>query len=138
MTKQSFNDFRFKGFDYEDQSNKYWKFGSQVNDDESKALIRIDENNVFSYYGNNGWKVYVLKLDRNHCVFIKHWQHFDGFYGTYILIDKNYYHVVDAKEPFEDMAEEGSMNTWEEVLALAKAQDRSNKENNELILVTKN
>lgn len=138
MTKQNFNDFRFKGFNYEDHSNKYWKFSSQVNADESKVLIRIDDSNVFSYYGDNGWKVYVLKLDRNHCVFMKHWQYFDGFYGTYILIDKNYYHVVDAKEPFEDMAEEGSMNTWEEVLALAKAQDKSNKENNELILVSKN
>lgn len=138
MTKQSFNDFRFKGFNYKDHSNKYWKFDSQVNADESKVLIRIDDSNVFSYFGNNGWKVYVLKLDRNHCVFMKHWQYFEGYYGTYILLDKNYYHVVDAKEPFEDMAEEGSMNTWEEVLALAKDQDKSDKENNELILVPKN
>lgn len=138
MTKQSFNDFRFNGFKYENHSNKYWEFGSQVNADESKVLIRIDESNVFSYFGDNGWKVYVLKLDRNHCVFMKHWQYFEGYYGTYILLDKNYYHVVDAREPFEDMAENGSMSSWEEVLALAKAQDKSNKENNELILVPKN
>lgn len=138
MARQSFNDFRFKNFEYIDHSHKYWDFKHQVNSDASKAIVRVDDSNIFSYYGDNGWKVYVLKLDRNHCVFLKHWQYFQGYYGTYILLDKDYYHIVDAKEPFDNMAEEGSMMNWEEVLDLAASQEKNMKNNEELILLAKN
>ena len=42
MSTTNFNEYRFKGFKYQDQSHKYWDFKDQVNDDESKVLIRIN------------------------------------------------------------------------------------------------
>ena len=137
MSTTSFNDYRFKGFKYQDQSHKYWDFEQQVNDDESKALIRVNRDNVFSYVNyNNGWRNYVLKLDRNHCMFLKNWQYFDGYYGTYVILDKKYFKIADAKEPFEDMASDGDMSTWNDALNIAKSQQKMISEDN-LVLVAK-
>ena len=69
MSTTSFNDYRFKGFKYQDQSHKYWDFKQQVNDDESKVLIRISPDNAFGYMGYKGWPNYVLKLDRDTACF---------------------------------------------------------------------
>ena len=79
----------------------------------------------------------MLKLDRNHCMFLKNWQYFDGYYGTYILLDKNYFTVCDAREPFEDMASDGDFETWNDALNIAKEQQKMISEDN-LILVVKN
>ena len=137
MSTTSFNEYRFKGFKYQDQSHKYWDFEQQVNDDESKALIRVNRDNVFSYVNyNNGWRNYVLKLDRDHCMFLKNWQYFDGYYGTYILLDKNYFKVADARKPFEDMVSQGDMLTWDDALEIAKDQQKMISEDN-LVLVAK-
>ena len=137
MSTTSFNEYRFKGFKYQDQSHKYWDFEQQVNDDESKALIRVNRDNVFSYVNyNNGWRNYVLKLDRDHCMFLKNWQYFDGYYGTYILLDKNYFKVADARKPFEDMVSQGDMLTWDDALEIAKDQQKLISEDN-LVLVVK-
>ncbi|KJY56164.1 hypothetical protein JF76_07750 [Lactobacillus kullabergensis] len=136
MSTTSFNDYRFKGFKYQDQSHKYWDFKQQVNDDESKVLIRISPDNVFSYMGNKGWTNYVLKLDRDHCMFLKNWQYFEGYYGTYILLDKIYFKVADAREPFEDMVSQGDMLTWNDALDIAKEQQKIISEDN-LVLVAK-
>ena len=137
MSTTSFNEYRFKGFKYQDQSHKYWDFEQQVNDDESKALIRVNRDNVFSYVNyNNGWRNYVLKLDRDHCMFLKNWQYFDGYYGTYILLDKNYFKVADARKPFEDMVSQGDMLTWDDALEIAKDQQKLISEDN-LVLVAK-
>ena len=136
MSTTSFNEYRFKGFKYQDQSHKYWDFKQQVNDDESKVLIRISPDNVFSYMGNKGWTNYVLKLDRDHCMFLKNWQYFEGYYGTYILLDKIYFKVADAREPFEDMVSQGDMLTWNDALDIAKEQQKIISEDN-LVLVAK-
>ena len=136
MSTTSFNEYRFKGFKYQDQSHKYWDFKQQVNDDESKVLIRISPDNAFSYMGNKGWTNYVLKLDRDHCMFLKNWQYFEGYYGTYILLDKIYFKVADAREPFEDMVSQGDMLTWNDALDIAKEQQKIISEDN-LVLVAK-
>ena len=136
MSTTSFNDYRFKGFKYQDQSHKYWDFKQQVNDDESKVLIRISPDNAFSYMGYKGWTNYVLKLDRDHCMFLKNWQYFEGYYGTYILLDENYFKVADAREPFEDMVSQGDMLTWDDALEIAKDQQKLISEDN-LVLVGK-
>lgn len=136
MSTTSFNDYRFKGFKYQDQSHKYWDFKQQVNDDESKALIRISPDNVFGYMGYKGWTNYVLKLDRDHCMFLKNWQYFEGYYGTYVLLDKNYFKVADARKPFEDMVSQGDMLTWDDALKIAKDQQKMISEDN-LVLVAK-
>ncbi|WP_294829842.1 hypothetical protein [uncultured Lactobacillus sp.] len=137
MSTTSFNNYRFKGFKYQDQSHKYWDFKDQVNADESKVLIRINRDNVFSYINyNNGWRNYVLKLDRNHCMFLKNWQYFDGYYGAYVVLDKKYFKVADAREPFDDMASDGDMETWDDALKIAKDQQKMISEDN-LVLVAK-
>ena len=137
MSTTSFNEYRFKGFKYQDQSHKYWDFKQQVNDDESKVLIRVNRDNVFSYVNyNNGWRNYVLKLDHDHCMFLKNWQYFDGYYGTYVVLDKKYFKIANAKEPFEDMASDGDMSTWDDALNIAKSQQKMISEDN-LVLVAK-
>ena len=136
MSTTSFNQYRFNGFKFRDQSHKYWEFKEQINSDESKVLIRINRDNVFSYMGKNGWTNYVLKLDRDHCMFLKNWQYFDGYYGTYVVLDKKYFRVVAAKEPFEDMVSDGDMLTWNDALEIAKAQQENISEDN-LVLVVK-
>lgn len=135
MSTKSFNEYRFKGFNFKDHSNKYWEFEKQVNDDESKVLIKINPDNAFSFMGRNGWDNYVLKLDREHCLFLKNWQYFDGFYGTYVLLDKKYFKVADAKEPFDDMANEGDMLSWDDALNIAKKQQGNINEENLLLII---
>ena len=70
-------------------------------------------------------------------MFLKNWQYFDGYYGTYAILDKKYFKVVDAKEPFEDMASDGDMSNWDDALKIAKAQQKNINEDN-LVLVVKN
>lgn len=132
---KDFNNYRFNKFDFHEYSHKYWEFKSQINSDESKVLIRINPENVFSYTGYKGWTNYVLKLDRTHCMFLKNWQYFEGYYGVYAVLDKNYFRVAEAKEPFEDMASQGDMLTWDDALKIAKKQQAYDEKNEYYILV---
>lgn len=120
--KKDFNEYRFAGFEFENQSNNYWKFASQVNNDETKILVKVNPENMFTFLsGYSKWEMTCLKLDRNHCVYLKAWQVFKGGNGTYIVIDKNYWNIKEAKEPFDDMVEEAD-NSWEAMLETAKKQ----------------
>ena len=127
-----FNEYRFKGFKYEDQSNKYWKFNSQVNNDGSKILVKIAPDNYFTYTAKSGHINYVIKLDRNHVAFIKWWQMFEGWYGDYMLIDKNYWRPVESNKPNEDMVEKADLS-YDHLLEIAKEQ----KAKTDMILISK-
>ena len=54
-----------------------------------------------------------------------------------VVLDKKYFKVADAKEPFDDMASDGDMETWDDALKIAKAQQENISEDN-LVLVVKN
>lgn len=122
--KHTFNAYRFSGFHYKSYSPKYWIFSSQVNDDESKVLVRVAATNLFSYTTDTGKTKYVLKLDRTHCAFLNSWQYFKGHYGNYVLLDKDYYHAVTARKEFKEMALNGSMLTFAKALSIAKKQEK--------------
>lgn len=121
-TKTSFNDFRFKGFHYKSCSPKYWIFQSQVNDDETKVLVRIAAVKVFSYTTDDSKTAYVVKLDRTHCTFLKSWQYFKGHYGNYILLDKDHFHVSKARNEFKELPIHGTMLNFASALRTAKRQ----------------
>lgn len=123
-SKHTFNAYRFSGFHYKSYSPKYWIFSSQVNDDESKVLIRVAATNLFSYLTDTGKTRYVLKLDRTHCAFLNSWQYFTGHYGNYILLDKEYYHAVKARKEFKEMDVNGLMLTFADALKIAKKQEK--------------
>lgn len=132
-----FNSYRFDGFKYRDNSNKYFEFQSQINNDASKALIRISPESVFSYRREDGEIAYVFKIDRKHCLFLKRWQYFDGAYGTYALFSKQYYSPVTAEKPFDDMSSEPGMLTWDDVIEVAKEQQKFDREQDSRILIRK-
>lgn len=132
-----FNSYRFDGFEYRDSSNKYFEFQSQINNDASKALIRIRPESVFSYRREDGEIAYVFKIDRKHCLFLKRWQYFDGAFGTYALFSKQYYSPVTAEKPFDDMSSEPGMLTWDDVIEVAKKQQKFDREQDSRILIRK-
>lgn len=132
MTKE-FDDFRFKGFKYEELSDESWEFNSQINDDKTKALIRMDNRDFFEYIGKGGRTEYCLKLDRNHCIFLRGWQLFKDISASYILLNKEYYCVVKSKKPFEEKPDVEIMKDWSEVLKKAKSQE----EDSPMIIVKK-
>lgn len=68
-------------------------------------------------------------------MFLKNWQYFEGYYGVYAVLDKNYFRVAEAKEPFEDMASQGDMLTWDDALKIAKKQQAYDEKNEYYILV---
>lgn len=121
-TKTSFNDFRFKGFHYKSCSPKYWVFEQQINDDETKVLVRIAAVNVFSYTTNDLKTGYVLKLDRTHCIFLKSWQYFKGHYGNYVLFDKDHFHVSKSRNEFKELPVHGKMLSFASAIYIAKKQ----------------
>lgn len=133
----NFNSYRFDGFKYRNRSNKYYEFESQINNDASKALIRVSPESVFSYRQDNGEIAYVFKIDRKHCLFLKRWQYIDGAYGTYALLNKPYYSLVTAQKPFDDMSSDPGMLTWDDVIKVAKEQQKFAGEQDSRILIRK-
>lgn len=120
MSKKDFNNFRFSGFDVYNRSNKYLSTKNRINNDETKAIIRIADVHIFkTQYG------YGLIIDANHIVWLKEWQVSDNWFGIEILLDKNYFNVKESKKEFSDffVDDENSMNSWEKVLDVARAQN---------------
>lgn len=132
-----FNSHRFDGFKYRERSNKYYEFESQINNDASKALILISPESVFSFRLKNGEIAYVFKIDRKHCLFLKRWQYFVGACGTYVLLSKPYYSPVTAQKPFDDMSSDPGMLTWDDVIKVAKEQQKLDREQDSRILIRK-
>lgn len=122
MTRK-FNQFRFSGLDYHVFSNKYWTM-HRVSEDESKIVVKVADCHLFpTQYG------YGLILDRNHVAWLKDWAVSANWYGCEIMLDKNYFKVVDAKKPFDDFGDgsEGGyhMTDWNWWLETAKEQEEA-------------
>ena len=136
-TKNTFNDYRFAGFHYQSYSPKYWVFTSQINDDESKVLIRIAANRIFSYEDHDGKTHYVLKLDQTHCAFFKEWEYFKGLYGNYLLIDHKRYHAVKSTKRFIELDLHSDMLTFASAIVLAKHQEHNQHKKHKAIMIHK-
>lgn len=114
--KQSFNEFRFAGLNYRQQTNKYLTM-ERVSEDETKVVVKVSDNHIFTTkYG------YGLILNMNHVIFLKDWQVSYNYYGTEVLLDKKYF---TPKEwgCFEDFGTERENETFEEWLEVAKQQN---------------
>lgn len=125
MGKANFNEFRFKGFEYnENATNKYINIKSRINDDKTKIIVRYSLNQVFETpYG------YGLRLDHNKGVWLKNWQVskvWDEEFNEYqaeIVLDKNFTALAEFKESDDIHGDYDFSNIWESLMSLAEEQD---------------
>lgn len=114
--KNDFNEFRFNGLDYRKKSNKYFTM-KRVSNDESKIVVKMADDQVReTKYG------YMLIIDDKHVVFLKNWQVSKNYYGTEVLLNKEYFIIKEFGNFPEYMGNEENFdfNRWVEV---AKSQD---------------
>ena len=109
--KAEFNDFRFKGLKWEQHSNNYIT-SKRVSEDESKIVVKVENNHlVETKFG------YALILDKQTVVFLKKWQVDINFFGTEIIIDRNFFKPTKWGEHnnFENNEENHNFKKWLEV-----------------------
>ena len=108
--KQDFNNFRFDGLNYREQSNKYFTM-NRISDNEEKIVVKVaSEHLLKTKYG------YALILDYIHVVFLKDWQVGCNYFGNEVLLTKEYF-IVKQWGEFYDFGEEENLKfeTWLEV-----------------------
>ena len=129
LTTMTWNDFeknyKFKGFT-EDQfkaySNNYSKFtGKHVSDDNNHVVVRVAWNNIIkTRYG------FAMIIDRNHVVFGKNWQLWgNGQWNEDIVVSFNrqFFNIKEFGD-FEEFAEEGDIKSFDDLVEMAKAQEK--------------
>ncbi len=132
------NDFEQKlpeGFNYTKHSAKYLSFKNQVAIDEQKVLIKVANSNLLGFVSKFNHRIaYIYKLDLTHCVYLKDFQVFEGYYGTYILLNKKYWNVKTVSKPFEDMVNKVD-TSWQTQVVIAKKQEKYNLQHKATALV---
>lgn len=114
--KKDFNDFRFEGLNWRQQSNKYLTM-DRVSEDETKIVVKVADAHLSeTKYG------YALILDHSHVVFLKSWQVSENYYGNEVLLTKKFFNVKEWGE-HEDFEEEPKNLKFEEWLETAKEQN---------------
>lgn len=114
--KESFNNFRFEGLKAVQSSNKYLTM-NRVSEDETKIVVKVADEMVFATkYG------YGLILDDKHVVFLKSWQVSDNYYGTEVLLNREYFNVKEWGDN-PDYADNVQNLNFEHWLETAKVQD---------------
>ena len=117
--KKDFNEYRFEGLNHHRISNKYLSM-NRVSDNKEKIVVKVGDNHILeTAYG------YALILDSKNVVFLKNWQVSQNYYGTEVLLDKNYFNVKkwgNFENLFiEENEEEHKFETW---LKAAKLQEQ--------------
>ena len=117
--KKDFNEYRFKGLNYERISNNYIT-ANRVSENETKIIVKVaGEHLIKTAYG------YALILDYSRVVFLKEWQVSINFYGNEVVLDKNYFKVKEWGE--HDMfTTDDNECKWETWLQVAKEQQEAN------------
>lgn len=119
--KTDFNDFRFEGLNWRQYSNNYLTM-ERVSDDGKKIVVKVADDQVFSTkYG------YALILDYSHVVFLKSWQVSVNYYGTEVLLTKEYFNVKEWGE-HEDFGEEPKNLDFKTWLEVAKEQNSADED----------
>ena len=116
MAKKDFNEFRFNGLNFRQQSNKYLTM-DRVSADETKIVVKVAESHLLpTKFG------YALILDYSNVVFIKDWQVNKNWYGNEVLLTKEFFNVKEwgTHEEFGEEPENLKFETW---LNVAKQQD---------------
>nr|DAL74857.1 MAG TPA: hypothetical protein [Caudoviricetes sp.] len=119
--KADFNDFRFDGLNWRQYSNKYLTM-ERVSDDKNKIVVKVaDEHIIQTKFG------YALILDHSHVVFLKSWQVNNNYYGTEVLLTREYFNVKEwgEHEDFDEEPENLDFNTW---LETAKEQNAADED----------
>ncbi|WP_261372858.1 hypothetical protein [Lactobacillus jensenii] len=122
LTSMTWNDFeknyKFKGFT-EDQfkaySNNYSKFTGK------HVVVRVAWNNIIkTRYG------FAMIIDRNHVVFGKNWQLWgNGQWNEDIVVSFNrQFFSIKEFGDFEEFAEEGDIKSFDDLVEMAKAQEK--------------
>lgn len=114
--EREFNDFRFEGLEWSEQSNKYLTM-KRVSKDENRIVVKVgDAHLIQTRFG------YALILDRTRVIFLKDWQVSRNYYGNEILLTREYFNVKEWGEhnDFEDKDQYTNFNEW---VAIAKEQD---------------
>lgn len=110
-----------KGFNYY-RSGSYMVFDKQVSDDENKVIVKVDDEMLYGFISKfNNRRTYMFKLDATHVVYLKEFQVFNGFYGTYVVLNKKYWNVKEIKNAFDDMSEKEDLS-FEKEVEIAKLQ----------------
>lgn len=116
--KKDFNEFRFKGLNWRKQTNKYLTM-DRVSDDKTKVVVKVGNSHLIpTQYG------YAFIVGYHSVVFVKNWQVSQNYYGTEILLDKNYFNVKEWGN-FEDdfyFEDEEKKQTFDYWLEVAEAQ----------------
>lgn len=119
--KKDFNDFRFEGLNWRQQSNKYLTM-DRVSEDETKIVVKVGSSHLIeTKYG------YALILDHSHVVFLKSWQVSENYYGNEVLLTKKFFNVKEWGE-HEDFEEEPKNLKFEEWLETAKEQNEKDED----------
>lgn len=114
---KNFNDFRFSGLNYSDYSNQYFVIESRISENQDKIVIKVGDNHLHkTQYG------YAFILDKTHVVFIKDWQVSFGYWGTEVILSKDYFNVKSWGNWDLFMENEAALN-WEYWLNIAVAQN---------------
>lgn len=114
--KADFNDFRFDGLNWRQSSNEYLTM-ERVSEDENKIVVKVaPEHLMRTKYG------YALILDYSHVVFLRSWQVSDNYYGTEVMLTRDFFNVKEWGE-HEDFDDEPENLTYDNWLKVAKEQN---------------
>lgn len=128
MSKSNFNEYRFKGFEVKDRSNKYLKISTRINDTEDKVIVRYSTDQVFvTPYG------YGLRIDHDKGIWLKPWQVSEvwdenlGISVYEIVLDKNFTKVATFQEDESIQGDDDFdyANIWESMKAVAEEQEET-------------
>lgn len=136
MTTKSFNAFRFQGLNYTNYSKKYWQFTNLVAPNQQRVLLRIAETNLIKFTSDLGKITWIWKIDRYHIVFLKPWQVFIGYYGTYVLLNRKYFIIKNANRPDPDISVSSNIHDFNDVIKIAQLQEDALSQTN-LALIAK-
>lgn len=115
--KKDFNEYRFKELNYRNKSNKYFTM-DRVSADETKIVVKVGDSHIIeTRFG------FALILDEKHVVFLKNWQVDSNYYGTEVLLTKEYFTVKEWGDFSDEFGEEPENLNWETWLETAKLQD---------------
>lgn len=120
--KNDFNEYRFEGLHFRSCSNKYFTM-KRVSDNKNKIVVKVADNNIIkTAYG------YALIIDDKHVVFLKNWQVSQNWFGTEVLLDRNYWNIKEWGNFPEFIGNEESYD-FDKWLKTAEEQDALVDEN---------
>lgn len=112
----------FEGLRPVRETNKYITM-NRVSEDKKKIIVNVADSHLRSTpYG------YALILDDNHVVYLKDFAVNKNYYGNEVLINKDYFKVVERKGYSDEFGENKKNLSYDTWLKTAKIQQRAKNE----------